>query len=387
MSTEILNFSLNEEQEAILQTVKKVTKDIVEPRAAEIDKKGEYPWEIMKIFAREGFLALPIPKEYDGLGESLLMLCMVVEEIAKVDMSCAMIVATHCLGAFPMNLMATKEQKERYFAKLAAGELLSAIAMSEPEAGSDLASLKTKAVKDGDYYILNGEKRWITNAGVADLYVVFARTSQEAKKAKGISAFIIEKDTPGFSIGRKEDKIGARGSVTGDLVLQDCKIPKSQLMGAEGEGFILAMQSLNKERPIAASLALGVAEGALDYSLKYSKERVQFGKPISHFQAIQFMLADMKMQVEAARLILYQAALKAQAKSADATLYSSMCKAFVTDTAMNVTTDAVQILGGYGCTREYPVERMMRDAKITQIFAGTNQVQRIVIAREMLEDK
>jgi len=387
MATEILNFSLNEEQEAILQTVRKITKDIVEPKAAEIDKKGEYPWEIKEIFAREGLLALPIPKEYDGLGESLLTLCMVVEEIAKTDMSCAMIVATHCLGAFPMNLMATQEQKEKYFPRLASGKLLSAIAMSEPEAGSDLASLKTKAVKDGDYYILNGEKRWITNAGVADLYVVFARTSQEAKRAKGISAFIVEKDTPGFSIGRKEDKIGARGSVTGDLIMQDCKIPKSQLMGKEGEGFILAMQSLNKERPIAAALALGVAQGALDYSANYAKERVQFGKPIAHFQAIQFMLADMKMQVETARLLLYQAALKAEAKSSDVTLYSSMCKAYATDVAMKVTTDAVQILGGYGCTREYPVERMMRDAKVTQIFAGTNQIQRIVIAREMLGEK
>src|SRR3990170_4535596 len=245
MSTEILNYSLNEEQEAILQTVRKITKDVVEPQATEIDKKGEYPWEIMKIFARE-------------------------------------------------------EQKKRYFPKLAAGELLSAIAMSEPDAGSDLAALKTKAVKDGDYYILNGEKRWITNASVADLYVVFARTSQEDKKAKGISAFIVEKDTPGFSLGRKEDKLGARGSVTGDLIFQDCKIHKNQLMGEEGKGFILAMQSLNKERPIAASLALGVAEGAIEYSTNYAKERVQFGKSISHFQSIQFMLADMKMQVEAA---------------------------------------------------------------------------------------
>src|SRR3972149_9498542 len=387
MSTKILNYSLNEEQEAILQTVRNITKDVVEPQATEIDKKGEYPWEIMKIFAREGLLALPLPKEYDGLGESLIVLCKVVEEIAKADMSCAMIVATHCLGSFPMNLMATEEQKQKYFPKLAAGELLSAIAMSEPEAGSDLASLKTKAVKDGDYYILNGEKRWITNAGVADLYVVFARTSQENKKAKGISAFIVEKETPGFSIGRKEDKLGARGSVTGDLIFQDCKIHKNQLMGEEGKGFILAMQSLNKERPIAASLALGVAEGALDYSTKYAKERVQFGKPISHFQAIQFMLADMKIQVETARLLLYQAALKAEAKTPDATLYSSMCKTYASDVAMKVTTDAVQILGGYGCTREYPVERMMRDAKITQIFAGTNQIQRIVIAREMLQEK
>ncbi|MBI5374005.1 MAG: acyl-CoA dehydrogenase family protein [Candidatus Schekmanbacteria bacterium] len=386
MSELKLDFELTEDQKSILQTVKKICKDIIIPRAEEIDKEGKYPWDVKEVFAREGLLALPIPIEYDGLGADLLTVCMVLTEIAKADMSCAMILATNCLAIFPMFHMANDEQKKKYFPRIAAGEILGAVAMSEPEAGSDLANLKARAVKDGDYYVITGEKRWITNAGVADFYSFFARTSDEAKKAKGISTFIVEKDQPGFSLGRKEDKLGARGSVTGDIVLDGYRCHKSMMMGPEGEGFVTAMKSLNMERPVAASMAMGVAEGAYEYARDYAKQRVQFGRPIADFQAIQFMLADMKMQIEASKLLLYTACIKAWNHTPDATLYSSMCKTFVSDTAMKVTVDAVQILGGYGCTREYPVERMMRDAKITQIFAGTNQIQRIVIAREILKD-
>ena len=386
MSEIALKFELDEEQKSILQTVKKICKDLIIPRAEEIDKKGEYPWDVKEVFANEGILALPIPAEYDGIGADLLTVCMVIEEIAKADMSCAMILATNCLCLFPMFHMANEDQKKKFFPKLASGEILGAVAMSEPEAGSDLANLKSRAVEDGDDYIITGEKRWITNAGVADIYSFFARTSDHERKSKGISTFIVEKDKPGFSLGRKEDKLGARGSVTGDIALDGYRCPKSMMMGSEGEGFIAAMKSLNMERPVAASLALGVAEGALQYAIDYSKQRVQFGRSISAFQAIQFKLADMKIQVEAAKLLLYTACVKAQHQTPDSTISSSIAKTFVTDTAMKVTIEAVQILGGYGCTREYPVERMFRDAKITQIFAGTNEVQRIVISREVLKD-
>lgn len=374
---------LSEEQKMLLGMVRELAQEKIAPRAAEIDEKGEYPWDIKEALAKLDLLAMPFPEEYGGMGTDLLTVCMVIEEIAKVCASSALIVATQSLGTLPITLAGTPEQKKRYFPKLASGEWLAAFALTEPGAGSDAAAMRTRAVRDGDSYIINGNKHFITNAGVAHIYTVFAMTDA-SKGVKGISAFVVEKDRPGFSMGKVEHKMGIRGSATGELVFQDCRIPAENLLGKEGDGFKYAMMTLDRSRPEVGAQAVGIAQGALDYACRYAKERVQFGGPIANLQGIQFMLADMATQTEAARLLVYEAAAAVDRGEKNLSLISAMAKCFAGDTAMRVTTDALQVLGGYGYMKEYPLERMMRDAKITQIYEGTNQIQRVVIARNLL---
>jgi len=376
-------FRLTDEQETMRAAVRRIAQEVVAPRAAEIDSKGEYPWDIKEAFARYDLLGLPIPQEYGGVGADRLSICLAIEEIARVCASSSLILGVQDLGCTPIVLAGTDEQKRRYLAPAASGEYLAAFALTEPGAGSDAAAMATRAVREGDYYRLNGVKCFITNAGVAHFYCVFAMTAPE-QGTRGVSAFIVERDTPGFRVARLENKMGIRGSPTGELVLQDCLVPKDNLLGREGDGFRLAMMTLDRTRPGIGAQAVGIAQGALDYAIEYAKQRVQFGRPIAQFQGIQFMLADMAIQIEAARQLVYRAAVVVETGGPEMTKLSAMAKCFAADTAMRVTTDAVQILGGYGYMKEYPVERMMRDAKITQIYEGTNQIQRLVVARAII---
>ncbi len=376
---------LNEEQRMLLDMVREVAQEKIAPRAAAIDESGEYPWDIKDALAKLDLLGLPFPEEYGGTGTDLLTICMVIEEIAKVCATSALIIATQSLGTLPITIAGTSEQKRRLFPRLASGEWIAAFGLTEPGAGSDAAAMRTKAVREGDEYVLNGTKHFITNAGIAHVNTIFAMTDA-SRGVKGISAFIVESDRPGFSAGKIEHKMGIRGSRTGELVFQDCRIPAENLLGKEGDGFKIAMMTLDRSRPEVGAQAVGIAQGALDYACRYAKERCQFGGPIANLQAIQFMLADMAMQVQAARLMVYDAAEAADRGDKRLTLLSAMCKCFAGDTAMRVTTDAVQVLGGYGYMTEYPVERMMRDAKITQIYEGTNQIQRVVVARALLNE-
>jgi len=376
-------YTLSEEQRMILDVVREVARERIAPRAMEIDHRGEYPWDIKKALADLDILGLAIPQEYGGTSQGLLFLCMAIEELTKPCASSGLILMIQSLGALPIELAGSPDQKKRYFPRMATGEWLGAFALTEPNAGSDAAAIQTRAVKKGDTYILNGTKRFITNADVADVIVTFALTDP-GKGAKGISAFIVEKGFSGFSIGKHEEKMGIRGSTTCEVIFQDCEVPATNLLGREGDGFKIAMMTLDRSRPEVGAQAVGIAQGAIDYAIAYAKERHQFGQPIANFQGIQFMLADMAMQTEAARQLVYHAAALFDAGQ-DATIYSAMAKCFASDVAMKVTTDAVQILGGYGYIKEYPVERMMRDAKITQIYEGTNQIQRLVISRELLK--
>ncbi|MDP3047227.1 MAG: acyl-CoA dehydrogenase family protein [Chloroflexota bacterium] len=374
---------LTEEQRMLLDMVRELAQEKIAPRAAEIDQSAEYPWDVKDALAKLDLLALPFPEEYGGTGTDLLTICMVIEEIAKVCATSALIIATQTLGSLPISLAGTPEQKQRFFPRLASGEWIAAFAITEPGAGSDAAAMRTRAVLDGDSYVLNGSKHFITNAGIAHVNTVVAMTDP-TKGVKGLSAFIVESDRPGFSVGKIEHKMGIRGSRTGELVFSDCRIPVTNLLGKEGDGFKIAMMTLDRSRPEVAAQALGIAQGALDYACRYAKERVQFGGPIANLQAIQFMLADMAMQIEASRLLVYQAAAAVDHGDKNITMLSAMAKCFAGDTAMRVTVDALQVLGGYGYMTEYPLERMMRDAKITQIYEGTNQIQRLVIARNLL---
>jgi alkylation response protein AidB-like acyl-CoA dehydrogenase len=374
---------LTEEQRMLLDMVRELAQERIAPRAAEIDQTAEYPWDIKDALAKQDLLALPFPEQYGGTGTDLLTICMVIEEIAKVCATSALIIATQTLGSLPISLAGTAEQKQRFFPRLSSGEWIAAFALTEPGAGSDAAGMRTRAVLDGDSYVLNGSKHFITNAGIAHVNTVVAMTDP-TKGVKGLSAFIVESDRPGFSVGKIEHKMGIRGSRTGELVFSDCRIPVTNLLGKEGDGFKIAMMTLDRSRPEVGAQALGIAQGALDYACRYAKERVQFGGPISNLQAIQLMLADMAMQVEASRLLVYQAAEAVDKGDKNITMLSAMAKCFAGDTAMRVTVDALQVLGGYGYMTEYPLERMMRDAKITQIYEGTNQIQRMVIARNLL---
>jgi len=376
---------LRDDQRMMLNSVARLVDEVVAPRAAEVDRTAQFPWDLQKAFAKQGLFGLPIAEQYGGLGESLLMQALVMEEITRGCFTSAMIVGTPAICVYPMELLASEEQKRRYFPKIATGECTPCVAYSEPEAGSDLASLRTTAVRKKDHYLLNGQKRWITHAPVADLVVLFARTDPGSRDHRGISAFVVDKNAEGISIGRMEDKLGARGSVMSDLIFEDAKIPLDALLGEEGKGFITAMNSLEKERILAGALALGCSRGAIDYAVRYAKERRQFGRAIGEFQGLQFLLADMRTKYEAGRALLIQAAQKNDAGSSDRTMACAMAKFYASETAMEITSHAVQVLGGYGVTREYPVERMMRDAKVTQIFAGTSQIQQLVIARKMLD--
>jgi alkylation response protein AidB-like acyl-CoA dehydrogenase len=374
----------SDEEAMILDVVRQLVRERVEPRAAEIDASGEFPWDIKQLFADNDLLGIPFPAEYGGLGGSFVTYVKVVEEVAKACASSSLIIAVQELGALPILIGGTDEQKRRWIPDLASGAKIAAYALTEPGSGSDAAgSMRTKARRDGDDYVLDGSKIWITNGSVADIVTVFA-VNDPTKGPNGISAFVVEKGTPGFTVGKLEKKMGIRGSPTVELSFENCRIPAANRLGAEGEGFKIAMKVLDKSRPGIAAQALGIAQGALDYATEYTKQRVAFGKPISQQQGLQFMLADMRTEVEAARLLLYEAARKCDENAPDVTLWAAMAKLKCGDTAMSVTTDAVQLLGGYGYSTEYPVERMMRDAKITQIYEGTQQIQRIVIARAMV---
>lgn len=376
-------YTLTEEQRMFQESIRDLAKNKIEPRAIEIDEQGEFPWDMVELLKENEILGLPFEEEYGGQGADLLTLCIAVEEIAKVCVSSSLILGCQELGSTPIKIAASDEQKNRYLPDLASGEKLAAFGLTEPEAGSDAASMKTRAVKKGDKYVLNGTKCFITNGGVASTYTIFGMTDPE-KGVRGISAFIVEKDTPGFTFGKHENKMGIRGSVTRELLFEDCEVPTENLLGGEGQGFKIAMMTLDRTRSSIGAQGLGCAAGALEYAIAYMKERVQFGRPIAALQGLQFMVADLGMQVEAARSLVYRAASAVENQEAGFSALSAMAKCFATDTAMKVTTECVQLMGGYGYMKEYPLERMMRDAKITQIYEGTNQVQRVVISRALL---
>ena len=362
-----------------------VAREKIAPIAAELDESGEFPWEIVKTFAQADLFRVFIPTEYDGLGGGMFEMCLVVEELSKACGGIALSYAASGLGTIPIILYGSEEQKKKYLPRLAAGEILAAFGLTESGAGSDAAGIKTTAKADGDCYIINGTKQWITNGGEASVYTVIALTDP-ARGVRGSSAILVDKGTPGFDFGKKENKMGIRASATRELVFQDCRVPKTSLMAKEGMGFLVAMKTLDQSRPGVAAQALGIAQGALDKAVDYSRERHQFGKPISSFQGLQFMMADMATQVEAARALTYAVARAVDAGEKDVSRMSAMAKVFASDTAMKVTTDAVQIFGGYGYMKDYPVEKMMRDAKITQIYEGTNQIQREVIALGLIKE-
>jgi alkylation response protein AidB-like acyl-CoA dehydrogenase len=378
---------LTDEQREIRDLVRDLARERVAPRAAEIDKKGEFPWDIVELFREHELFGLPFDEAYGGTGTGALMVLVAIEELSKVCATTGLILAVQELGSLGIKLAGTDEQKQRFLPRLASGEWLAAYALSEPGSGSDSAAMRTEARLDGDEYVLNGGKRFITNAGVAHVYTVFAKTDPEADHS-GISAFIVEADSPGFEVGRIEPKMGIKGSTTGELFFNDLRIPAGNLLGEEGEGFKIAMRILDRSRPGIGAQGLGLAQGATDYALEYAKSRETMGKPIAQHQLISATLADMETKCEAARGLLYKVGMMIDegAPADDVTKISAMAKLYCTDVAMEVTTDAVQILGGYGYMQEYPVERMMRDAKITQIYEGTNQIQRLVIAREMLKE-
>jgi acyl-CoA dehydrogenase len=361
-------------------TIRQIVTERIAPRAAEIDEAGEYPWDVRELLAEHDILGLPFEEEYGGTGTGTLMLQMAVEEIAKACASSALILMVQELGTLPIQLYGTDEQKQRFLPRCASGEWSPAFALSEPEAGSDPASMRTHAVRDADEWVLNGTKNWITNATIADFYVVFAVTDRENRR---LSAFIVEKDMPGFSVGKLEHKLGIKGSPTGSPVFEDVRVPAENMIGAEGKGLSVALGTLQRTRLGAAAQAVGIAQGATDYATAYARERIAFGKPILDLQAIQFKLADMETGTAAARELLYKACALADRNDPQLGKYSSMAKLFASDNAMRVTVEAIQVLGGYGYVKEYPVERYMRDAKITQIYEGTNEIQRLVIARAM----
>jgi alkylation response protein AidB-like acyl-CoA dehydrogenase len=375
-----MNFNPSEDQRLLLDTLKKIVKDKIAPRAEEIDRKGEFPWDIVELFRANQILGLPIPTQYGGSGASSLTCCLVLEEIAKTCTNSAHIVADHWLGFTPLELFLDEKKKETLFPQLLTK--LVAFSLTESGAGSDASGIKTKAELKGDEYIINGTKCFCTNGNVADFIVLFVKTGKEPG-TKGLSAILVEKESPGFSIGKIEDQMGMRGTPACELIFEDCRVPKENLIGKEGEGFKIAMKTLDRTRPIDAAIAVGISQGAIDYAIKYTKERVQFGKPISAFQGIQFMLADLATETEAARLLIYKSASLID-EGHPSSIASSMANYYATDVAVKVVNDAIQILGGYGYMKDYPLERKYRDAKLFQIVEGTNQIQRIVVASRLL---
>jgi butyryl-CoA dehydrogenase len=377
-------YRLSDEQEDLRLAVRVLADERIAPRAAEIDRTAEFPWDVKELLAAHDILALPFPTEHGGLGGELLTVCLAIEQISRVCATSGLILAVQGLGSLPLQLAGTDEQKARWFPELAAGETLIAFALTESEAGSDAAAARTQAIRDGDDYVVNGSKRFISQGSVADLITVFAVTDPEAPRHRRLSCFIVHKDTPGFKVERIEHKMGIRGSPTAELSFNDVRVPAADRVGEEGDGFDLAMRTLNRSRPGIAAQAVGIAQGALEVASRYAAERRQFGQRIGDFQMIGAMLADMDAGTEAARQLLYKACVEIERGSRDAGRWSAMCKLVAGDTAMRVTTDAVQVLGGYGYIDEFPVERMMRDAKITQLYEGTQQIQRLVIARSLL---
>ncbi|GAB3852058.1 acyl-CoA dehydrogenase [Nocardioides maradonensis] len=376
-------YGLSEEQQEIRKAIREICDAKIAPHAAAVDEEARYPQEAHDALLETDFYAPHVPEQYGGVGADALATVIVIEEIARADVSASLIPAVNKLGSLPVQIGGSEELKKKYLGALARGEGGFSYCLSEPDAGSDAANQKTRAVRDGDGWVLNGTKRWISNAGVSEYYTVLAMTDPE-KRSKGISAFVVEKSDEGVSFGAKEKKLGIQGSPTREVYLDNVRIPGDRIIGEEGKGFEIAMKTLDHTRITIAAQAVGVAQGALDYALGYVQERQQFGKPIADFQGLQFLLADMGMKVEAARQLTYAAAGRSERGDADLTFFGAAAKCFASDVAMEVTTNAVQALGGYGYTRDYPVERMMRDAKITQIYEGTNQVQRIVMARQLL---
>jgi alkylation response protein AidB-like acyl-CoA dehydrogenase len=376
---------LTDEQREIRELVRTLARERIAPRAAEIDESAEFPWDMVELMREHELFGLAFGEEYGGSAAGSLMLLVAVEEVSRACATTGLVLAVQELSSLALRLAGTDEQKSRFLPRLASGEWIAAYALTEAGSGSDSAAMRTQAKRDGKEYVLNGSKRFITNAGVAGLYTVFAKTDPEGGHA-GISCFAVEADAPGFEVGRIEPKMGIKGSTTGELFFNDCRVPAGNLVGEEGEGFKIAMRILDRSRPGIAAQALGIAQGATDYALEYAKSRETMGEPIAEHQLVAGKLADMETRCEAARGLLYKAGLMMDEDAPGLTKISAMAKLFCSDTAMEVTTDAVQILGGYGYIKEYPVERMMRDAKITQIYEGTNEIQRLVIAREMVRE-
>ena len=376
-------FKLGEEHDELRAAIRALSEKEIEPHAADVDENSRFPEEALAALTASGFNAIHVPEEYDGQGGDSVAACIVIEEVARVDASASLIPAVNKLGTMGLILKGSEELKRQVLPSIASGEAMASYALSEREAGSDAAAMKTRAREEGDNWVLNGSKCWITNGGKSTWYTVMAVTDPD-KGANGISSFMVHKDDPGFTVGPLEKKLGIKGSPTAELYFEDCTIPGDRIIGAPGTGFKTALETLDHTRPTIGAQALGIAQGALDQTIAYVKERKQFGKSISSFQGVEFMLADMAMKIEAARLMVYTSAARAERGEKNLGFISAASKCFASDVAMQVTTDAVQLFGGYGYTRDFPVERMMRDAKITQIYEGTNQIQRVVMSRALL---
>jgi alkylation response protein AidB-like acyl-CoA dehydrogenase len=378
-------YQLSEEHDAVREAVRAIAEDKIAPFAAEVDEQSRYPQEAHDALVASDFFAPHVPEEYDGVGADALATCIVIEEVARVCASSSLIPAVNKLGSMPVILAGSEELKARYLPPLAHGEAMFSYGLSEREAGSDTAAMKTRARPDGDGWVLNGQKSWITNAGVSEYYTVLAVTDPDGRRGANVSAFVVDKADPGFSFGEKERKLGIKGSPTRELHFEDCRIPSDRMVGSPGEGLKIALRTLDHTRVTIGAQAVGIAQGALDVATDYIKERRQFGSRIADFQGIQFMLADMAMTLEAARQMVYVAAAKSERGDPDLPFFGAAAKCYASDVAMQITTDAVQLLGGAGYVKDYPLERMMRDAKITQIYEGTNQIQRVVMARHLLK--
>ncbi|MEA2507424.1 MAG: hypothetical protein QOH48_2042 [Actinomycetota bacterium] len=378
-----LNFSFTEEQDAFRQSVRELAEDKIAPRAAEIDQADEYPWDIDEILIKNGLAGVSYPEEYGGYGGGSVELCILTEELSRVSAGVSLIPGVNKLGAIPVLLAGSEEQRKLVCTGIAAGDHRMSYCLTEPGSGSDAAAMRSRGVRDGNEWVLSGSKRFITGAGATDLYTYFAVTDPDGEKGNNITAFLLSSDMEGFSLGRKEDKMGIRGSPTREVILDSVRVGDDAVIGPVGGGFQLAMRTLDFSRPTIAAQALGIAQGAFDFAVGYCTEREQFGKPVAAFQGMQFMFADMAMKIETARLATYRAAKAIDDEDADVSYWAAIAKCYASDVAMSVTTDCVQALGGYGYIREYPVERFMRDAKITQIYEGTNQIQRVVIARRI----
>ncbi len=380
-----MDYFLTEEQAMIKDLARKIAEEKILPVRAELDEKEEFPWSIIHTLAESDMFGIFVPEEYGGLGGRVLDLCLVVEELSRACSAVAVSYAASALGAFPLIIGGSDVQKRKYLPAVASGKRLCAFGLTESEAGSDAGGIQTTARRDGNEYVLNGTKQWITNGGEAEIYSVIAMTDK-SKGSRGASAFIVEKGTPGFTFGKKEQKMGIRSSATRELVFADCRVPADNLIGKEGMGFIWTMKTLDKSRPGIGAQALGVAQGAYEAAVAFARERRQFGHPVSSFQAVQHLLADMAIKIEASRSLIYSVARYIDSGAKNYSKESAMSKVFPSDTAMQVTIDAVQVMGGSGYMRDYPVEKMMRDAKITQIYEGTNQIQRNVIALEIIKE-
>jgi butyryl-CoA dehydrogenase len=380
-----MEYFLSEEQIMIRDLARQIAEEKIVPVREELDEKEEFPWEIMKVLAQADLFGLFIPEEYGGLGKGSLELCIAVEELSRACVGVSTTYAANALGAFPLLLFGTEEQKKKYLPDIASGKRLAAFGLTEANAGSDAGGIQTTARLEGDEYVLNGTKQWITNGGEAEIYTIIAITDR-SKGPRGASAFVLEEGTPGFLFGKKEKKMGIRASVTRELIFDNCRIPKENIIGKPGYGFLVAMKTLDSSRTGVGSQGVGVAQGAFDEAVKFARQRVQFGHPIISFQAVQHMLADMATDIEAARSLVYSVARYADSGAKDVSKESAMAKVFATDVGMRVTTNAVQVMGGSGYMREYPVEKMMRDAKILQIYEGTNQIQRNVIGQALIKE-